>query len=366
LIYDTARVMRFRYWRGLSDPYRAAVEGHSPWSPDASDPRAIVVEDVESDPAWHGYLDIFRAEHIRALAFIPLVKNGRLWGKFMLYGEQPRGFSERELNFVTSVALHVTQAVARRDADDALADLYRKERGARVEAEAATRAREEILSVVSHDLRTPLGVVLMSAESLMTLESDATALPLIQSNAERIRRNVARMSRLIGDLVDFGSIQAGRLSLDRKTHAPSAIVTASVDMFQELAKQRQVALEVSVPTALPLLDCDRDRAVQALSNLISNAVKITPSTGCVKVGAVLASEAREVVFFVSDTGPGIAEGDLQFIFERYWRSEQTAYKGTGLGLSIAKGIVDAHGGRIWAESQLGAGSRFSFALPAAP
>src|SRR5206468_47433 len=141
---------------------------------------------------------------------------------------------------------------------------------------------------------------------------------------------------------------------------PAAIVQETADSFQAAAAERGTRIRCEHDRNLPAIDCDRHRVVQALSNVVGNAVNVTLG-GVVTIRAE--ADERTVVFAVADTGPGIAPEDLPHIFERHWRSKAAPYKGTGLGLAIAKGIVDAHGGRIWAESQAGAGSTFRIALP---
>jgi signal transduction histidine kinase len=230
-----------------------------------------------------------------------------------------------------------------------------RERRARTEAEEATRAREEILSVVSHDLRNPLGTIMIGVSSLRRGETDR-----VRTAAERIQRQALTMARLIDDLVDFAGIQAGRLMLSRARHAPADLVSAIRDLFGPVAHERGLAFAAAAPRDLPPVDCDSERAVQVMANLVTNAIKVTPSGGAIEVGAT-PGDAR-VVFFVRDTGPGIDPAELPNLFERRWRGGTSAYRGGGLGLSIARGIVDAHGGRIWAESQVGVGSTFYFSL----
>jgi signal transduction histidine kinase len=353
LVFDAAGSMRFKAWRGLSETYRAAVDGHSPWKPDARDPAPVAVGDTETDAAWVTYRDVFRAEGIRALAFVPLVHQRKLIGKLMLYRDEPREFSARELQLTTAIAIHVAQAIERTRA-------YREEREARVLADAATRAREEILSVVSHDLRNPLGTIMIGASTLLALEVGDKS-QRVRTIAERVHRQAERMTRLIEDLVDFAGIQAGRLSLERTDHAPEEILTEARDLFGPIAAERGLVFEAHTPGGLPHLECDSERIVQLISNLVSNAFKVTPKGGKIAIGAE--PKDREVVFYVRDTGPGIAPEELPQLFERYWRSKQASYRGAGLGLSIAHGIVAAHGGRIWAESTLGVGSTFYFCLP---
>ncbi len=366
LLFDDAGVMRFKTWRGLSDEYRRATDGHSPWTRDAHAPEPVRIDDTETDEAWAAYRPIFRAEGIRALAFVPLVHRGVLLGKFMLYSDVPRRFDERELRIASAVAAHLAQAVTRKQGDDELARARAQDRAAREEAEAAASAREEILAIVSHDLRNPLGAILMAASSLQLLDAVDPRARRVRSIADRIQRNAERMTRLIEDLVDFASMQLGRLAVATAPHTPADVVASTVEMFEPLAGERSIRLEVTPLIDLPLVICDRERAVQVLSNLMSNALKVTAHSGVVQVGARTHVErTAEIEFWVEDSGPGIAADELPHLFERYWRGKQAGYRGTGLGLSIAKGIVDAHGGRIWAESTVGVGSRFTFTLPAA-
>jgi signal transduction histidine kinase len=360
LLFDPDGVMRFKASRGLSATYRAAVEGHSPWQRETRDPEPITVDDTEADPAWASYRDVFRAEGIRALAFVPLVHHHRLVGKLMLYRDEPRAFSTREIQLTATMAVHVAQAVERKRAARELEHAYAEERQAHVLADEATRAREEILSVVSHDLRNPLGAIAMSASSLKVLDVAEPARQRVRTTAERLARQADRMARMIDDLVDFAGIQAGRLALTRGEHSPHAIIAAARELFGPLAHERGLAFEAGAAVELPAIECDDERALQVIGNLVANALKVTPRGGVIAIGAEAC--AADTVFFVRDTGPGIAPTDLPNLFERFWRAKNAPYRGAGLGLSIARGIVDAHGGRIWAESQLGAGSTFYFSL----
>jgi signal transduction histidine kinase len=147
-----------------------------------------------------------------------------------------------------------------------------------------------------------------------------------------------------------------------QTCRANEIVSATLDMFSALAEGRELTLERRTPQGDIELECDRDRVIQALGNLVANSIKVTPAGGAVRVG--FERDANEVVFRVEDSGPGLSQDELAKVFDRYWRGDRTSYKGAGLGLAIAKGIVDAHRGRIWAESRLGEGSRFLIALPA--
>jgi signal transduction histidine kinase len=217
------------------------------------------------------------------------------------------------------------------------------------------------LALVTHDLRNPLGAILLSAASALRLELTDEKAPGLRKNLATIQRSAERMARLLADLVDFATVQSGRLKIEPVLFEPGELVEAVLEMFVALADERSIHLDAKVEAGLPRIFADKDRLIQALANLTSNAVKVTASGGQVRVGA--RSCAGELIFAVEDTGPGIGPEELPRIFERYWRGTQAGYRGTGLGLTIAKGIVEAHGGRINAESTPGVGSIFSFSLP---
>ncbi|HJX63449.1 MAG TPA: HAMP domain-containing sensor histidine kinase, partial [Polyangia bacterium] len=168
---------------------------------------------------------------------------------------------------------------------------------------------------------------------------------------------------LIEDLLDFASIEVGRLALKRQPQDPGSIIQETLASFEGIAQDKELQLTADADPHLPKVHCDRDRILQVLSNLVGNATKATAEGGHI----TLRVEARghELLFAVSDNGPGISEEDVKHLFERYWRSGEAEYKGTGLGLAIARGIVNAHGGRIWVESELGHGATFLFTIPVA-
>ena len=284
----------------------------------------------------------------RAFAFVPVVANSAPLGVLTFCYDRERTFEPAQRAFKELVARQCALALER-------VRLLAEERQARSEAEQATRAREEILSVVSHDLRNPLGVIAVVAATLRGDESERVKL-----SAERIRLQAQRMARLLEDLVDFAGIQAGRIALARDLHAPADIIASASELCEPLAVERGIAFTARAAAGLPAIDCDAERTIQAIANLLSNAIKVTPPGGVIEVGATARGEA--VVFFVRDSGPGIPAEDLPNLFQRHWRSKTAPYKGAGLGLSIVRGIIDAHGGRIWAESELGAGSTFCFSL----
>jgi signal transduction histidine kinase len=228
------------------------------------------------------------------------------------------------------------------------------------ERRRAVRAREEILGIVSHDLKNPLANILLRAQ---TLSRRPGVGEVARKESELIHQSAERMHRLIDDMVDFASIQAGRLAMDRRPHVPTQIVDEALQTLEPIAREKGIQLR---PPArkheLPLIHCDRDRVLEVFFNLIGNAVAFTPPGGQISVD--VEPRGNEVLFSVSDTGPGIPPEHLETIFDRYWRGP-TEHKGSGLGLAITRGIVHAHAGRIWADNPPGQGARLSFTLPVA-
>ena len=370
LLFDDDGVMRFKAARGISAAYQRAVEGHTPWARSDREAAPIFVSDVLKDPGLSGYASVFHAEGIAALGFVPLIGHEQLLGKFMVYSDSVRVFSARESELASMVATQVALAVAR-------TQLLEAERRARREAEQLAEHAQRLfdseqrahataqatLAIVSHDLRTPLGAVLLGSDNLLALdpEQGPDFAAGVRRNAETIKRSAERMARLIEDLVDFASMQAGRFTIVKAPVSADAVLAATIEQFTALARERSLRLSVELEATLPALRCDQGRIVQALSNLVANALKVTPAFGRIRVGA--RGAARAVEFYVEDTGHGLSAEELPRLFDRYWRGARANYRGCGLGLTIAKGIVDAHGGRIWAESTLGVGSRFAISLP---
>ncbi|HET7754019.1 MAG TPA: sensor histidine kinase, partial [Anaeromyxobacteraceae bacterium] len=234
---------------------------------------------------------------------------------------------------------------------------------ARAAAERATRARDEVLSLVSHDLRSPLAAIQGGASWLRRVVPAGTARPeLVDEMLGRVDSASRRMSRLIADLVDLARLQEGRLAMEPGPHAPAALVRDSVEMVRTAAEEKGLTVAWSASAALPDVLCDRDRVGQVLTNLLTNAVSATTS-GAIRV--VAEAVGGEVRFEVADTGPGIPAAELDAIFDRFRRGTSARYEGTGLGLAIARGLVEANGGRITVESEVGEGTRFHFTLPLA-
>jgi signal transduction histidine kinase len=247
-----------------------------------------------------------------------------------------------------------------RAADDAPADARGREaeRVARAEAERLAQARADILAIVAHDLRNPLNVI-ASAVQLLLAEAPS---PDQQRRVLRMTQRAAtQMKRLIGDLLEATRLEAGRLTLDLADVDVSEIARDAEETFRHAAAARRVHLAVQAPGRDWFVRADAGRVQQAIGNLIANALKFTDAGGRVIASAEAAD--GEIVFRVADTGPGIDPLHQPHLFDRFWQARNGDRRGVGLGLAIAKGIIDAHGGRIWVESAPGAGATFSFALP---
>jgi signal transduction histidine kinase len=171
------------------------------------------------------------------------------------------------------------------------------------------------------------------------------------------------MNRLIQDLLDVALMEAGRLTIERARLLPGELVDDAIDLQEKIASSSSLELRVDVQANLPPVSGDRDRLLQAFENLIGNAIRFTKAGGYITVGA--ASKDHDVVFWVADTGSGIESESLPRVFDRFWQATKADRQGAGLGLPITKGIVEAHGGRIWVESTEGLGTTFSFTIPKA-
>jgi signal transduction histidine kinase len=232
----------------------------------------------------------------------------------------------------------------------------------RSRADDAVARRGEFLGVVSHDLRNLLGTMVGFAALIAKDVLEADHVERVQHRAQRIQRAGARMTRLIGDLVDVSSIEAGMLRVTLEVGDPAPLVTEAVNNFLAQATEQGVTVAAEIaPAAFPVA-FDAARILQVLTNLLVNAIRFTPREGRVVVR--LECIAKELRIAVSDTGCGIPANKLHAIFDKYTQIARNDRRGMGLGLYIAKCIVQAHGGRLWAESTVGQGSTFYFTLPA--
>ena len=288
-----------------------------------------------------------------ALCVLPLVVGDRLLGVMGMGFSQRRAFPPSERGFISTLAEQCAQALDR-------ARAYERERSARAEAESARRAREELLAFVAHDLKNPLGMVVLAAGSLHRRAPATEYGESVQRGANNILYAANRMERLVRDLLDAASIEAGHLSLSRAAAVDVGALVEDVMRLQvPYAEEKGITLTRLIDDDVRA-DVDRDRIAQVITNLASNALKFTPRGGEVKVRLERAPAALTV--HVEDSGPGIAPDELPGLFARFGSGRRPGAE-TGLGLFIAKGIVDAHGGRIDVLTEIAKGSVFSVTLP---
>jgi len=230
------------------------------------------------------------------------------------------------------------------------------------EAQRAIRAREEILSTVSHDLRNSLSSIVMNT-SLMLSAAPPRERRRDQRRLEMLQRGAQRMQRMTEDLIDLCAIESGQLAVDTSKHKIDDILHEVQGSLGPLARDKDQRFELRPLGRDTWVTCDRDRVLQIFANLVSNAVKYTPANGRITVSAERFDAF--VRLSVQDDGSGMDDNELRHLFDRYWRAEQQrkTTKGLGIGLDICKGLVESQGGTIWAESRKGQGTTFFFTLP---
>ena len=302
---------------------------------------------VGSSSGLYEYVTGAADSRSRTMIFLPLVSRGQSIGIAAAISTAAKPFTAADLPLFTELARRASLAIDN-------ARLY-------LESQQAVRAREEVLAIVSHDLRNPLSSVTLGA-SLLQMSTTLTADDREQIDA--IEVSAKRMSRLIADLLDVTRLEGGkRLPIEPSVVTIRELLDEAEELFRAQASVAQVSMEYHADDEPPPVQADRHRVMQVLSNLIGNSMKFTPPGG--RVAVHVSKRDGQMLFTVSDTGPGIPNENLHDIFSPYWQAKRTERMGAGLGLPIAKGIVEAHGGRIWAESEAGKGTQFYFTLPIA-
>ena len=298
------------------------------------------LDDIAVDPA---HRQAVQASGARCAVVLPMLARDRAVGAITCVSCAPGPYDEERRELAEEVARRAAAAL-----DNAI--LHH-------ETQRALRAREEVLAIVSHDLRNPLSVFALALQTTKHA-LEAGARPPVDALV-RGARAVARMERLIGDLLDVARIDAGTFTVQKTSVDLAALLREAVEQNTALAAQKALRLHVDAPPVRSVA-ADRDRLTQVVANLLGNAIKFTPREGQVRVECRDLPDGVEVS--VVDTGPGVASRDQHQVFDRFYQSDARR-GGVGLGLTIAKGIVDAHGGRIGVERAAGGGARFWFALP---
>jgi signal transduction histidine kinase/DNA-binding NarL/FixJ family response regulator len=279
--------------------------------------------------------------------YLPLSARDQILGAITLVSaESGRHYTSHDLWLAGELARRAAMAIEN-------ARLYTR-------ARTATRAREEVLAVVAHDLRNPLSAITMVGSLLL---EDCLSPEQVREQIHAMLRSAEQMNRLIADLLDIARIDAGTLAVDPAAVSLDKIIGDAVSALALAARDRRVPMEIDLEAHLPMAWADAGRIVQVLSNLLGNAVRHTPVDTTVTVRA--RRLGRDILLSVSDTGQGIEPEHLPHLFDRFWQASPRNRSGAGLGLSIVRGVVEAHRGRIWASSVPGEGATFFFTLPVA-
>lgn len=356
LLFDAEGVMRFRGWRGLSEAYRRAVDGHSPWTPSDVDARPITIGDAAADESLADLHDVVLDEGIRALAFIPLVSSGRLVGKFMVYYDRPRELTEQEMHVCETIGGHVAYAIERARTQRALREGEERLR-------EADRRKDEFLATLGHELRNPLAPLHNMLQVMRRADLDAE---LLRRARDTMERQVEQLVRLVDDLLDVNRISRGEIRLRKERVELADLVSRTVQDVRSSGDEGAVEWEIALPQEPLHLDADPVRLSQVVDNLLRNARKYTGPGGRIRVAVERA--AGHAVVRVRDTGVGIEAERLPRIFDMFYRSGAGAdgaqAGGLGIGLALVKNLVELHEGEVEGYSAgPDRGSEFTVRLP---
>ncbi len=294
------------------------------------------------------HLDALQQLDARSAMVVPMIARGRTLGAIsFIASESGRTYGARDLQLATDLAQRIAVAV-----DNARLFL---------EAKEAVRSRDDLLGIVSHDLRNPLAVVRMQCAEALDGLPEGEVGERLRGELTVIDRSARRMERMIHDLLDFASIDAGALSIEPQAQGVLGVVQEAAESLKPVIGKRRLIVDLEEVNPEAQVRCDRGRVLQVFSNLLGNALKFTPEAGTITVGA--RPKDSDIEFWVKDTGCGIPETALPNIFEKYWQEHHKRRTGVGLGLFIARRLVEAHGGTIGVESKVNAGTTFTFTLP---
>jgi PAS domain S-box-containing protein len=346
---DPGKAARLRELRDRYPVDPAALRG--PFAAAVAERKSKVVGDLSDDvrtamaqdPAHRALLD---GLEFRSALYVPLLQDGQALG-MMTFASATHRYVADDVPSVEELARRAALAVEN-------ARLYEA-------ARQATRGRDEVLAVVSHDMRNPLHTILLGTGAALEILPDDSP---VRKTLDSVRRAALRGERLIRDLLDVTRLESNRMQLEREPVAVGDLLNEAADNVIATAREQGITVTVGIDgsaCAETRVMADHHRALQVLDNLLSNAIKFTGRGGEVRISARIVD--GEAQLQVADNGPGIPLDQQQFMFRRFWQSRRADRRGIGLGLTIAKGIVDAHGGRIWLESEPGKGTTFTFTLP---
>ncbi|HET6762635.1 MAG TPA: ATP-binding protein, partial [Longimicrobiaceae bacterium] len=323
---------------------RVVREGRPILVPEVSEPVLDRIA-LDDDHRWR-----MRVLGLKSYVVVPLIARGRTLGAITLLASvSGRRFGADDLAAAEELARRAALAMDN-------ARLYG-------EAIKAVRARDNVLGVVSHDMRNPLATILLNTTSVLDGPSRDRLDDWKREQLQWVVRSVEQMDHLIEDLLAVTKIEAGQLTVRPEPHPAAALVRDAMRMLGPIAEERRISLAADLADDVGWVRADRHRVLRVFSNVLGNALKFTPEGGKVTLTAV--REAEWVRFRVLDTGFGIAPEHLSHVFDRFWQAGKHSRDGAGLGLPIARGIVEAHGGTIGVSSQVGVGTTVEFTLPLA-
>ncbi len=318
--------------------------------------KPLLIRDVKSDPRWNAGIDEAIDFDTRSILGIPLrVKDETIGVLELLNKLGDEGFSQDDIQIASTLAAQAAIAIEN-------ARLLSELRHAYDDLAELDELKSNFVSIASHELRTPLAVILGYASFLREEVSGAAG-----EQVDIVLQSALRLRALIDDMVNLRHVDTGEVQLERDVFSMTELVKEVADEFGQVAVAKQQTLRLDLPDDPLRIDADRQKIYLVLANLLSNAIKFTSSQGRVQVSAW--KKGDEIWMTVMDTGIGIPERDYNHIFDRFYQVEPSLtrhYEGMGLGLSIAKSMVELHKGRIWVESVVGKGSRFTVALPVSP
>jgi signal transduction histidine kinase len=317
--------------------------------------RPVLVSDPQSDPRWYSEVSEKLKFPTRSILCVPLMAKDRAIGAIQLLNKLDGEFNGSDMERLSAMAASIAIAVEN-------ARLYEELQQANEGLKELNEAKSEFVSVVAHELRTPMTSIKGYTE--MLLSGSMGELSDRQKHfLEVVHANADRLGKLVSDLLDMSRIETGKIKLDVQPLQLEEIIEEATDIIASRVEAKNLQLEVKLADGLPLVQGDRDRVLRVLTNLLDNACNYTPEGG-ITLSVYPVDASLQVS--VTDTGIGISPEDQRRLFERFFRADHPVVReqrGTGLGLSIAKSIVELHGGAIWVESELDRGSTFSFTLP---
>jgi signal transduction histidine kinase len=318
--------------------------------------KPLLIRDVKSDPRWNADIDEAIDFDTRSILGVPLrVKDETIGVLELLNKLGDEGFSQDDIQIASTLAAQAAIAIENARLLDELQRAYHA-------LSELDELKSNFVSIASHELRTPLAVILGYASFLREEVSGAAG-----EQVDIVLQSALRLRSLIDDMVNLRHVDTGEVQLERNIFSVTELVKEVADEFGQVAMAKQQALRLDLPDDPLRIDADRQKIYLVLANLLSNAIKFTSSRGRVQVSAW--KKGDEIWMSVMDTGIGIPERDYNRIFDRFYQVEPSLtrhYEGMGLGLSIAKSMVELHKGRIWVESVVDKGSRFTVVLPVSP